>query len=154
MGSLSKYWRTNMQGLKWTPYLRVWKQLYKILVDYREYLDKSKKVYPYIKTGVYFSQVKYYNLNPKHVHLTCKICWGKGHIANECKDKYPNYYKKKGSKTPTIPKSAAEALPIPTPTMRLINRLHNTMINKFNYPSLKTRNKFKERPTNYWLFPE
>ena len=45
-----------------------------MMVDYREYPDESKTVSLYIETGVDFSQGKYYNVNPKNVHLTCKIC--------------------------------------------------------------------------------
>ena len=47
---------------------------YKMMVDYREYPYISNKVHPDIETGVGFSQGKYYNVNPKNVHLTCKIC--------------------------------------------------------------------------------
>ena len=66
---------------------------YKIIMDYIDHLDKSNKVSTVVETGVYSSQGKYYNVNPKHVHLTCKIRGGKYHVATNCKDKDASYYK-------------------------------------------------------------
>ena len=50
------------------------------------------------KQKLYLSQVKYYNVNPIHGHLTRKICREKGHIATDRKYKDPNCYKKKITK--------------------------------------------------------
>ena len=68
---------------------------YKILTDYRQYLDKSKKFYTDVETVVAFIPVKYYNLNPKHFHLTCKNCVVKGHIDDNCEYKGLIYYMNK-----------------------------------------------------------
>ena len=65
------------------------------MIDYQEYPNKGNNVSPAVRIGVAFRQGKYYNVNPIHVHITCKICGGKGYIDTDCKDKDHNYYKKK-----------------------------------------------------------
>ena len=53
---------------------------YSIMVGYRKYPDNTKIISPAIKKVVAFSQGNQYNINPKHIHLTCKFCGGKGYI--------------------------------------------------------------------------
>ena len=65
------------------------------MLEYIEHPDNNKKSYPDKETVIYYSQGKYYNVNPKHVHLTWKICWGKSHIATKFKYIDPNYYNNK-----------------------------------------------------------
>ena len=61
------------------------KEAYKIMIEYRECLDNSKRVFTAVETGVAFSQGRYYKMNPIHAYLTCKICGVKVHINTDCK---------------------------------------------------------------------
>ena len=89
------------------------------------------------KQKLYLSQVKYYNVNPIHGHLTRKICREKGHIATDRKYKDPNCYKKK------LPKEITDALPMPTSMRILINISHKASMKKTNNPEFKIKNKVK-----------
>ena len=73
---------------------------YEMLINYREYTQKAKKESLAMDAGVAFTQGKYYNVNPKHVHLTCNCCKKKGHITPDCPDKDPNYYNRNRNRQP------------------------------------------------------
>ena len=66
-----------------------------MLIYYREYPYNIKNVYPTVEKLVALIQGNYYNVNPGHVRLTCKIYEGKGHIDKKCIDKDTNYYRNK-----------------------------------------------------------